>query len=319
LAFLENLFGHDVWSEFIKANPEDLLEIKRKFEAKKRGLTAQPTEVTIPYPPSLFKTYIEKRQVKSIQEGIEKSRYSQTIKVAKEKLRFDPEIMKQFFKQTTDSIIAHVKDILVKNKRQRGVIGTILMVGGFSDSPLLYERVKSEFPKLNVICPSDAVAAVLKGAVMYGHNPELISERKCPRTYGITVNVPFDDRKHPSKLKTFSKGRNVCTDVFKVIVRLGEPLIVGKSNFEVSCAPNQEFDSEANIEVYESSNENPMYTIDKDVNLLGMLTVPIPDIDGGKHRRIKINIHFGYTELFVTASEEGTNRKAEAKFNCLLK
>jgi hypothetical protein len=49
------------------------------------------------------------------------------------------------------------------------------MVGDFSDSPLLYKRVKSEFPKLNVICPSDAVAAVLKGAVMYGHNPELIS------------------------------------------------------------------------------------------------------------------------------------------------
>jgi hypothetical protein len=50
-------------------------------------------------------------------------------------------------------------------------------------------------------------------------------------------------------------GRYVCTDVFEVIVRLGEPLIVGKSNFEVSCAPNQEFDSEATVEVYESSNE----------------------------------------------------------------
>jgi hypothetical protein len=64
--------------------------------------------------------------------------------------------------------------------------------------------VKLEFPKLNVICPSDAVAAILKGAVMYGHNPELISERICPRTYGITVDVPFDDRKHPRRLKTFS-------------------------------------------------------------------------------------------------------------------
>jgi hypothetical protein len=60
------LSWRDVWSEFIKQNPEDLLEIKRKFEAKKRGLTAKPTEATIPYPPSLFKTYIEKGQVKSM-------------------------------------------------------------------------------------------------------------------------------------------------------------------------------------------------------------------------------------------------------------
>jgi len=320
LAFLENLFGRDVWNEFIKQNQEDLLEIKRKFEAKKRGLTAKPTEATIPYPHGLFKAYCEKRKIKSLQEGLEKSDYSQKIKVYKDKLRFDFEIMKEFFKKTIDSIIAHVKDILVKNKRQGRVIGTILMVGGFSDSPLLYKRVKSEFPKLNVICPSDAVAAVLKGAVMFGHNQELISERICPRTYGISVSAPFDDKKHPNKLKTFSNGRYVCTDVFQVIVRLGEPLIVGKSNFEVSCAPNKEFDTKANIEVYESSNENPMYAIrDKDVKRLGVLTVPIPDIAGGHNRRIIINIHFGYTELFVTASEEGTNRKVEAKFNCLLK
>ena len=309
-----------MWSEFIKQNPEDLLAIKRTFEGKKRGLTAQPTEVTMPYPHLLFKIYIEKRQVKSIQEGIEKSCYSETIRVVKEKLRFDPEIMKQFFKQTTDSIIAHVKDMLVKSNRQGGVIGTILMVGGFSDSQFLYKRVKSEFPELNVICPSDAVAAVLKGAVMFGHNPELISERICPRTYGISVSAPFDDRKHPNTLKSFSNGRYICTDVFKVIVRLGEPLIVGKSNFEVSCAPNKALDTVANVEVYESSNENPMYAIrDKDVKLLGVLTVPMPDISWGYSRRITINIHFGYTELFVTASEEGTNRKVEATFNCLLK
>jgi hypothetical protein len=65
------------------------------------------------------------------------------------------------------------------------------MVGGFSDSPLIYERVKSEFPKLNVICPSDAVAAVLKGAVMYGHNPELISERKLCENNGISQSPPL--------------------------------------------------------------------------------------------------------------------------------
>ena len=319
--FLEELFGHDVWSEFIKQNPEDLLDIKRKFEAKKTGLIAQPIEeVSIQYPHSLFKTYREKHKIKSLQEGFETSRYSQTIKVAKgDKLRFDPTLITQFFKKTTDSIIAHVKEISDKKKSQGGVISTILMVGGFSDSPLLHERVKSEFPKLNVICPSNAVATVLKGAVMYGYNPELISERICPRTYGITVNVPFDDRKHPSKLKTFSNGKYVCTDVFEVIVRLGEPLIVGKSKFEVSCAPNHERDSMAKVEVYESSNKNPMYTNDKDVKFLGMLTVPMPDIDWGNLRRIKITMHFGYTELCVTASVEGTSWKAEAQFDCLLK
>jgi hypothetical protein len=39
------------------------------------------------------------------------------------------------------------------------------------------------------------------------------------------------------------------------------------------------------------------------------------ETDRCTRRRKKIKMHFGYTELFVTASEEGTNRKAEAKFN----
>jgi hypothetical protein len=52
---------------------------KELFEAKKRALTAQPTEATIPYPPSLFTTYHVKRKVKSVKEGFEKSRYSHTI------------------------------------------------------------------------------------------------------------------------------------------------------------------------------------------------------------------------------------------------
>jgi actin-related protein len=68
-------------------------------------------------------------------------------------------------------LLLNLLEISDKNKSQGGVISTILMVGGFSDCPLLHERVTSEFPKLNVICPSDAVATVLKGAVMYGHNP----------------------------------------------------------------------------------------------------------------------------------------------------
>jgi hypothetical protein len=53
-----------------------------------------------------------------------------------------------------------------------------------------------------------------------------------------------------------------------------------------------------------------MYAIrNKDVKRLGVLTVPMPDIDGGYSRRIKIKMHFGYTELFVTASEEGHSIK----------
>jgi hypothetical protein len=51
------------------------------------------------------------------------------------------------------------------------------MVGGFSQSPVLYDRMESAFPNMEVICPQDAVLAIVKGAVMFGNNPRLIQER----------------------------------------------------------------------------------------------------------------------------------------------
>jgi hypothetical protein len=125
LDFLEELFGHDVWSEFIKQNPEDLLDIKRKFEAKKTGLAANPIEeVSIQFPHTLFTTYCKQRKIESLPKSFDTIN-SQTITVAKDKLRFDHTLITQFFQKTIDSIIAHVKEISDKNKSQGGVISTI--------------------------------------------------------------------------------------------------------------------------------------------------------------------------------------------------
>lgn len=318
--FLRDLFGKDVWETYIKEFPEDILEIKRKFEAKKRGIKeSQKTKTTIPYPASLFRTYTDIRKSDSIQEDLKKSVHGKTVTVSNEKLRYEPKIIKKFFVNSIESIISHVRDLLATTKRQRRHIGSILMVGGFSDSPILVERVKKEFSDLEIISPQDAVLAVLKGAVMFGHNPELISERICPRTYGITVNMPYDDRRHPAKLKCIIEGREICSDIFKTMARKGDPLTVGKTTYTMLCSPTRSTDTEATVEVYESENINPIYTIDKGVNRLGILTVPIPDVERGKSRRIKVQLHFGYTELQVTASEEHTNRCAEATFECLMK
>jgi molecular chaperone DnaK (HSP70) len=55
------------------------------------------------------------------------------------------------------------------------------MVGGFSESQMLQEHVKSTFPHKTVIIPEDAGLAVLKGAVQFGFNPKVIN----PRTLAV--------------------------------------------------------------------------------------------------------------------------------------
>jgi hypothetical protein len=192
------------------------------------------------------------------------------------------------------------------------------MVGGFSQSPVLYDRIKSAFLNMKVICPQEAVLAIVKGAVMFGNNPRLIQERISPRTYGICVSEPFDSTQHPTHLKGIVEGQEKCTDIFKIIVNKGQQLVVGESIFDVHCYPTHSYDTEASVEVYETSVPNPKYTIDDGVRRLGQLCVPIPDVARGKCRLIKIQMHFGYTELFVTAIEVDTDTKVDAKFRCLM-
>jgi hypothetical protein len=60
---------------------------------------------------------------------------------------------------------------------------------------------------MKVICPQEAVLAIVKGAVMFGNNPRLIQERITPRTYGICVNEPFDSTQHPTHLKSIVEGQ----------------------------------------------------------------------------------------------------------------
>ena len=44
---------------------------------------------------------------------------------------------------------------------------SILLVGGFAESPMLQEDVKEAFSEIKVTVPQDAGLAVLKGAVVY--------------------------------------------------------------------------------------------------------------------------------------------------------
>lgn len=66
---------------------------------------------------------------------------------------------------------------------------TILMVGGFSESPLLRAAVMDRFPDKRVIIPIESGLSVLKEAMLFGFNT--IASRICKYTYGISVRDDF--------------------------------------------------------------------------------------------------------------------------------
>ena len=80
-------------------------------------------------------------------------------------------------------------------------IGHLFLVGGFAESAIVQEAVRSEFgQKMKVIIPQGASVAVLRGAVLYGLDPAIVHVRRAMKTYGLGVIKPFVHGYHPTGL-----------------------------------------------------------------------------------------------------------------------
>jgi hypothetical protein len=187
---LEDMFGEDIWSSFMNNFPEDVLEVKRGFESKKCVIKESSNDIiAMRFPVTLLDVLNEKRQSKgTMAEYIKQTTYSHSVMAVNDKVRFTNDFIKECFTKSVEEIIDHLKMLFSCETLRGKRIGTILMVGGFSQSPVLYDRIKSAFPNMEVICPQEAVLEIVKGAVVFGNNPRLIQERISPRTYGICVN-----------------------------------------------------------------------------------------------------------------------------------
>lgn len=180
-------------------------------------------------------------------------------------------------------------------------MSSILLVGGFAESPMLQVAIKKAFIDKKVIVPQDAGLAVLKGAVLYGHEPKTISLRVCKYTYGIKALVIFDSSIHPESKKIVENGVELCDHVFDIHVRVGQTVKVGEpqltQNYTV-IAPDQKIMS---FPIHTSNKEEPTYKTDEGCKHLGKLTIDMPDISKGMHRGVNVHMVFSGTEIAVTA------------------
>lgn len=101
-------------------------------------------------------------------------------------LKIDFNSVKEIFDPVIDQIIKLINDQLNFSNEK---CTAIFLVGGFSESPYLLRRVKETFKYRVPItaAPAIPIAAIVRGAIMYGLNPNIIRDRILKWTYGIGV------------------------------------------------------------------------------------------------------------------------------------
>ncbi|KAH3730703.1 hypothetical protein DPMN_056695 [Dreissena polymorpha] len=304
IKFLREIAGNDAIQRFKDENVEEYLDLLRDFEAKKRGTdAASKTNIAIKIPPTLFGIVQGMTQM-SLQDKLQASSYEKTVTLTKTKLRLDADVMRSFVCGNLLQMIQHTSDLLERPECKN--VDAILMVGGFSESKFLQEMFKLNF-KLPPIVPPKAGLAVLIGAVIYGHRPTAITERKSIYTYGIKSTADYNDKIHPlSKRSVFKDGSVLCVDVFSIIVREGDTLVVGRVHNERSYFPIYESQKVMIIPIFTSRDRNSKFTTDPGCKQVGSLQVPLAGI--GTNRSVTVRMLFGGTEIIVECVEEATKR-----------
>ena len=246
--------------------------------------------VALRLPPAL-KEKAEQENKKRISEIIKSSKFVNDIDIRKDKLLISNSLFKGLFDHAIEKTLGHLNLVLAPDSVKQDAM--ILMVGGFSESCLLQVAVENKFENHKLIVPPDPSTAVLRGAVIMGHNPKAIFERKMKKSYGMRV-VPQRFDKH---------------------VEVGQSVIVGEAQKSVKYYPAQDDLKSLTLQIYSSNLKDPKSLVD-DCEYVGEMKIDLSD-HTNEEKKIEASITFSETEIIATAKILKTGKELSAKFNFL--
>jgi len=224
--------------------------------------------------------------------------------------------MSSLYEDPIQSIVSCVKSL---QRRLDSTMNYIFIVGGFSRSFILRERMTAEFETATtkIVFPNHPGMAVAQGAVHFGLNPSIISSRCSAFTYGFETLSKFVEGVHDPIRKITRGGIFYCNNIFSTFVKVNERV---QLNHEASTFVGivQQGQTHCTIPLYTSLNEDNMY-ITTSMTKVGKLCVAIPpDEEVGKHN-VKVSMIFGGTEIAAKAEHIISHHKVDCKIDFFTK
>ncbi|KAJ9596420.1 hypothetical protein L9F63_012583, partial [Diploptera punctata] len=213
----------------------------------------------------------------------------------------------------------HIRDVL-ESPRVNG-IKFLFLVGGFAESQILQHEIREKFSnQIKVIIPQGVSLTILRGAVLFGLNPSLVTVRRSKQTYGVGVLKHFVHGVHPPEKLIKKDDVEWCADVLDKFVLAEQCLALGETvvrRYTPAC-PAQKY---IVINIYCTDSHNAQFITDPGVQRCGTLSLDIPD-EGDKgspihHREIHIRMVFGGTEVTASALDVATGHAVHADIDFL--
>ena len=304
--FIKCLIGESVTQSIEQNEPQVFFEVCREFETAKRTIKPQSDiKFNVRIPSQLGEAYAflnPRKNLKSKKFVSTKVHGNIPISFIGDKLRLAPKDAESFFTETVTEITRHLKNLLQQKSGKD--IATIILVGGFAESPMLTQAVKSTFSEMRVIIPHEAAWSVLRGAVIFGHDPGLIKERRSKYTYGLAVFDKFDPKKHDEKYKYEGDGEIRCACLFSKLISIDDPVTVGEYR-KAEKYMLTDIEDEGSMELYTSESSDPKYIDEKGCSFVGYI------LSAGHNfvvnEIVDVMMRLGETEVEIKAYQPKSN------------
>lgn len=288
------------------------LDFETEIERQKRNLASDGLEQLKLTISSKFLELFENVHGKSLSDHCASIEH---LSNKRDKLNIHKDLIVKLFKPSIDSIIKFMRDVF--DKKHLVGVSDIIMVGGFSQCKLITDKVKESFRGLKIVIPNDADLAVLKGAVIYRHWPEVIYSRRAPISLGASFNRIWLDGDDMRKQFRNTDGEKMCMDCFsKFVTKDEEFATTDKATLEVYpiCADTTVMP----VEIFKSDEENPRYTTDQSCKSMGNpFNVDMSDLRGGMERKVHVTLTIGSTEIRVEGQQIPNGEVKKIQLNLL--
>lgn len=172
--FIKSIIGEDATKHIEESKPDVFFEACREFEmAKRRIKPMSDNKFTVKIPLCIgeeYTNYNEGKSLNLLETCLSRTGKQIGISFIRDKLRLASRDAEYFFKQSITEISNHLKK-LFQNKDGKG-ISIIILVGGYAESPMLIEGIKSNFPEMRTVIPQEASSSILLGALIFGYKTE---------------------------------------------------------------------------------------------------------------------------------------------------
>jgi len=305
-----NVLTAEALNDFQKQYPKSFLKMKKEWEGTKCSIGIEDEAIYFSIPSELHALLkrIYPHVLKNLSKAQEGDEYTiwLTNKVIKGEI----------FGPTLDKVALKVEDIFKELDYQK--LHIMFLVGGFSNSPLLLERIREQFAKRvnKIIRPEIPSAAIVEGAASFGRNPFVIRARRTRLTYGIDSAMPFESNFDLESKKYWHKYREkyYCKARFSIFVTAGESIGTDEEYTRIynPSEPNQ---TSMDITFYSTPKKKVRYIDESHVTELRKVTIDMPDTIGGLDRKVKVTMYFGRTEVECVAKDLTSGKEVKTQLD----